>query len=100
MTKRLRVDVNFTEDERKIIYNHFIYTKSLRRTVELANSIMHSKGKGELTRNSVRNWFKKYYPEVYKRMQEERKINRIQKRLEKSQKEEYDLRDLVYVGRR
>jgi hypothetical protein len=39
-------------------------------------------------------------PEAYRSVQEEQKVKKIQKKLEGTSKEEYDLRDLIYVRRK
>jgi hypothetical protein len=101
MGKRLRLDIHLTSEERSLAIDYFKYTKSLRRTTELVKFLFHRKGKADnITRNSVRNWLRKRHPELYEAIKQEAKTRKIQKKLENPQKEEYDLRNLVYVGRR
>jgi len=101
MGKRLRLDVHLRPEDKGLVIDFFKYSKSLRATTKLVQCLFHRKGKRDnITRSSVRNWIKAYYPEAYRWVQEEQKVKRIQKKLESARKEEYDLRDLIYVGRK
>jgi len=101
MGKRLRLDVHLRPEDKGLVIDFFKYSKSLRATTKLVQCLFHRKGKRDnITRSSVRNWIKTYYPEAYRSVHEEQKVKRIQKKLENASKEEYDLRDLIHVGRR
>lgn len=90
-----------TPEDRGLVIDFFKYSKSIRATTKLVQCMFHRRGKGDnITRSAVRNWIKAYYPDTYGSIKEEQKVKRIQKKLENASKEEYDLRDLIYVGRR
>jgi len=101
LAKRLRLDIHLRSEDKDIVIDFFKYSRSLRATTKLVQCMFYRRGKADnITRSSVRSWIKAHYPLVYGQVIEEQKILMIQRKLENAQKEQYNLRDLIFVGRR
>ena len=100
--KRSRIEIYLDDYERKLLLDFFRYTKSFSKVSLLASFFMWRKGNPrKIDYRIVSRWLRRLDPIgtelILRQREEERRKWRQQK---ERQREDYDLKDLIIIGRR
>ena len=102
MYKRTKVEIYLDNWEREVLLDFFKYCKSFSRTSQLANFLLWRKGSDQrVNYKIISRWLRRIDPIMTEiilgQKKEERRKWREQR---KKQREEYDLKDLIIIGRK
>jgi hypothetical protein len=96
-----RIEKSLTGEEKSILLVYLEYTASYQRAADLCTSMLARHGMtGKMNHSTVKRWIQTYRPDLYEIIEEKRKIDRLQRKLEKHSNSDPKLRDYIsYVNR-
>jgi len=100
--KRTQIEILLTREEQKLALDYFRFRKTFRRTAELISFLLWRRGvTRKIDYRTVSRWLRRTIPlecELLLREREEERRKWREQR--KKQREEYDLKDLIIIGRK
>jgi len=101
MYKRTKIELYLTKEEMQMAFDYFRYIKTFKGTAYFINFLLWRKGVDKkVNYRIVSRWLRRKYPVMTEALLRQREEQRKRWREEKKQKENYDLKGLIIIGRR